>query len=104
MNFPVSYHSHCVVFFTGEKPIPSKGTHVEIVLSHKDVPNEWGAFIKSKSDNSLKVTITTPASIPVGKWMLKIDVVKSEDNNVNVFRYEHKDPVYILFNPWCQRK
>lgn len=97
MNFQKSHFCRL-----GKSPLPTKGTHVEFILSAEDKANEWGGYIKSQSGNALHLVITTPASIAVGKWSLKIDVVKREDTSVKVFRYEHKDPIYMLFNPWCK--
>ncbi|XP_053402717.1 hemocyte protein-glutamine gamma-glutamyltransferase-like [Mercenaria mercenaria] len=85
-----------------KSPKPSRGTHVEFILSDRDVPKEWGAFVKSKDGNTLSLVVNTPPSCAVGKWQLKIDVVKRSENNVDVFRYTHATPIYILFNPWCK--
>ncbi|KAH3768652.1 hypothetical protein DPMN_169872 [Dreissena polymorpha] len=88
------------VFQFGSRPLPTKGTHVEFILSADDVKGEWGGWISGEADNALTVEITTPPTAFVGKWSMKIDVVKRSDTSINVYRYEHKDPIYILFNPW----
>ncbi|KAH3768656.1 hemocyte protein-glutamine gamma-glutamyltransferase-like [Dreissena polymorpha] len=90
------------VFQFGSRPLPTKGTHVEFILSADDVKGEWGGWISGEADNALTVEITTPPTAFVGKWSMKIDVVKRSDTSINVYRYEHKDPIYILFNPWCK--
>ncbi|XP_060601328.1 annulin-like [Ruditapes philippinarum] len=91
-----------LVFEFGKRPSTPKGSYVEFILSAKDVPKEWGAYIKSDSNGWLTVVVTTPPTCAVGKWTMKIDVVKKKDNKSVVFRYVHKDPIYILFNPWCK--
>ncbi|XP_060561323.1 hemocyte protein-glutamine gamma-glutamyltransferase-like isoform X2 [Ruditapes philippinarum] len=91
-----------IVFQFGKNPRPSVGTHAEFILSEKDKPKQWGAYINSKEGNSLNLVLNSSPSCPVGKWSLKIDVVKRAENSVEVFRYTHTDDIYILFNPWCK--
>ncbi|XP_041375414.1 protein-glutamine gamma-glutamyltransferase K-like [Gigantopelta aegis] len=91
-----------LIFQAGENPMPSKGTHVEFVLSDKDEPKKWGAWITRQNGDYLQVTIMTPSNCYVGKWELKVDVVKKIDNKHSIFRYSHRDPIYLLFNPWCK--
>ena len=88
----------------GKKAKKTKGSKIEFLLSADDVPKEWGAFIKSNSDGWLTIEVTTPPKCPVGKWQMKIDVVKKKNpkDKPTKYRYEHKDPIYILFNPWCK--
>ena len=82
--------------------MPSRGSHVEFVLSAQDDPQEWGALILSQTENSLKLKVMTPPTCPVGRWKLKIDVVKKEDTGTTVYRYNYVGRIYILFNPWCK--
>ncbi|KAK7115372.1 hypothetical protein V1264_001249 [Littorina saxatilis] len=93
-----------LVFEIGDQPKPSKGTHVEFILSDKDVKGEWGAAIKDPSSNKtvINIAVFTPPDCIVGVWKFKVDVVKKTDNRTSVFRYNHKDPIYMLFNPWCR--
>ncbi|XP_067649518.1 annulin-like [Haliotis asinina] len=90
------------VFQAGGKPTPSKGTHVELILSDKDEPKEWGAKIKKQNGQVLTVTVFTPPTCFVAKWNFKLDVIKKKDDKKVIFRYNHKDQIYILFNPWCR--
>ncbi|XP_045200578.2 annulin-like [Mercenaria mercenaria] len=90
------------IFEFGKKPLPSKQTRQELMLSDEDLPGKWGAVIKSKVGNWLNIAVFTPPDCAVAKWSLKIDVVKRKDNKVTVHRYQHSDPLYILFNPWCK--
>ncbi|WAR13579.1 TGMH-like protein [Mya arenaria] len=91
-----------IVFEFGKRPIPNRGTHVEIILSDEDSANEWGAWIESSKDNVTSLQIMTSPKIAVGKWKLSVDVVKRDQTSVTVYRHAHKDPIYILFNPWCK--
>ncbi|XP_052816725.1 hemocyte protein-glutamine gamma-glutamyltransferase-like isoform X2 [Mya arenaria] len=91
-----------IVFEYGKCPLASKGTRVELILSDKDVANEWGAWIESSKDALTSLQIVTPPTLVIGKWKLKIDVIKREDAKETTYRYVHKDPIYILFNPWCK--
>ncbi|XP_070173443.1 hemocyte protein-glutamine gamma-glutamyltransferase-like [Littorina saxatilis] len=91
-----------LVFEIGDDPKPSKGTHVEMILSDKDEEGEWGASIQKVNGKILIVKVFTPPTCFVGVWKFKVDVVKRKDENATVFRYNHKDPIYILFNPWCR--
>ncbi|XP_005095513.2 protein-glutamine gamma-glutamyltransferase K [Aplysia californica] len=91
-----------IVFEAGENPSPTKGTDVQFILSDVDKPKEWGAKILRQQGNTLTVTLFTPPTCYVGKWNLKLDVVKKDNSDVNIYRYEHKAPIYILFNPWCR--
>lgn len=89
----------------GDSPLPSKGTLVELVLSDRDLPKQWGAKIKHVQGELLNVTIIVPATCYVGKWKLKIDVIKRKpDERMKIYRYQHKQPIYVIFNPWCKGK
>uniref|UniRef100_A0A0B7A7F1 protein-glutamine gamma-glutamyltransferase n=1 Tax=Arion vulgaris TaxID=1028688 RepID=A0A0B7A7F1_9EUPU len=91
-----------LVFEAGDKPLTSKQTHVEFILSDDDKPKEWGAKIVSTENATITIDVYTPPTCFVGKWAFSIDVVKKEGSDVNVFRYLHRDPIYIIFNPWCK--
>ncbi|CAG5134108.1 unnamed protein product [Candidula unifasciata] len=91
-----------LVFEAGNKPLASKRTYVEFILSDEDIPNNWGAKIVSRQGNTLTIDVFTPSTCFVAKWAFKIDVVKKENTDVSVYRYNHKNPIYILFNPWCK--
>ena len=91
------------IFILGNKSSEIKDSKVEFDLSAKDVPKEWGAYVVSEADDWLTIVITTPPTCAVGKWKLKIDVVKKKSSDKSVvFSYVHKDPLYLLFNPWCK--
>ncbi|KAK6174756.1 hypothetical protein SNE40_017973 [Patella caerulea] len=91
-----------LVFLAGNEPLPSKQTHVEFVLSDVDLPKQWGAKVVRQDRSTLRVSIFTPPTCYVAKWKFKIDVVKKADQKTAIYRYNHRDPIYILFNPWCK--
>ncbi|KAH9495958.1 hypothetical protein Btru_013865, partial [Bulinus truncatus] len=91
-----------VVFEVGDSPLISKGTSVEFILSDDDKPKEWGAKIVSQQGKVLTLEIFTPPTCLVGKWKLKLDVVKKDNTTVAIYRYEHTNSIYVLFNPWCK--
>ncbi|WAR12501.1 TGMH-like protein, partial [Mya arenaria] len=76
-----------LVFEYGKSPVASKGTRVELILSDKDVTNEWGAWIESSKDALTSLRIMTPPKLVIGKWKLKIDVIKREDTKQTTYRY-----------------
>ncbi|KAK6174754.1 hypothetical protein SNE40_017972 [Patella caerulea] len=89
-----------LVFQAGKAPIESKKTHVELVLSEK-VSNQW-ANVVEQDGSTLRISILTPSNCYIAKWKLKIDVVTKTDGATTIYRYNHRDPIYILFNPWCK--
>ncbi|XP_064598835.1 hemocyte protein-glutamine gamma-glutamyltransferase-like [Liolophura sinensis] len=92
-----------LIFEFGDNPLPGKGSLVELILSDEDHPNEWGAKVKKTDGGITEVTIFTPSVCPVGKWRLKIDIIRQDDKTKkSLFRYTHPLPIYILFNPWCK--
>lgn len=60
----------------------------------------WTAIVQSARDMVVDIEITPPANVIIGDWIMDIDSkIRSENDNTG-FRYTHRDPVYILFNPW----
>jgi transglutaminase 1 len=85
---------------TGDQPLPSKETYVDVILSDKDLPKQWGAKIASTTGNTLSITVFTPPTCFVGKWSFSVDAIKKDKEKSKVFRYKHPEPIYMLFNPW----
>ena len=50
--------------------------------------------------------IRSPANCTVAKWKLSVDTrVKMSDGNMGrLYRFQQPDPLYIIFNAWCQGK
>ena len=85
--------------------MPSRGTHVSVVLSDKDVPGEWGAKIKNQSTNQLTIGITTPSDCLITKWKFRVDIIrKDNDGNTTVVKSKRKEAVYTVCNPWNKGK
>ncbi|GFO37575.1 hemocyte protein-glutamine gamma-glutamyltransferase-like [Plakobranchus ocellatus] len=92
-----------LVFEAGENPNSINGTYVEFMLSDRDFPRQWGAKILSDQGTYLIVSVMTPPTLYVGKWDFSVDVVEKDDSSgVDVYKYEHDDPIYVIFNPWCK--
>ena len=45
--------------------------------------------------------IQSAPNCPVAKWKMKVDTQTGTDDDT-IQRYTHKQPIYILFNPWCK--
>ena len=82
--------------------MPTRGTHVEFMLSDKDDPGKWNALILSQQDNLLRLKIMTPPECAVGIWNFVFEVVKRDDKETVVYRHTPTSKIYILFNPWCK--
>ncbi|KAK3769509.1 hypothetical protein RRG08_027078 [Elysia crispata] len=91
-----------LVFEAGDNPKSVNGTYVEFILSEEDLPKQWGAKIVSQEGTKLIISVLTPPTLYVGKWELSVDTVKKADNSVAVYKYGHNQPIYIIFNPWCE--
>ena len=74
------------------------------MLSDKDLPKKWGAKVLSNEGNSLKIRIFTPPKAIVAKWNFHVDAIVKKADEQKVFRYNHHDHIYMLFNPWCSGK
>ena len=71
-------------------------------MSDADISGEWGAKIDNQADKTLDITVFTPPDCFVGKWDIKVHTVKQRDKKTVVFKYNHKERFYMLFNPWCR--
>lgn len=71
-------------------------------LSDEDFPNEWGAKIESCDENSIVLQVYTPSNCVIGHWDFSVESFLQDEDGSKVFRYEHQEPIYILFNPWCR--
>jgi transglutaminase 1 len=89
----------------GKNPNPARGTQVELFLSSHSGHNAggWGINIEASDGASVSLSVSAPPTCLVGKWYLKVDLLKEGGNTRNnMKRYDHKDPIYILYNPWCK--
>ncbi|KAJ4442291.1 hypothetical protein ANN_12159, partial [Periplaneta americana] len=85
-----------------EKPNYGQGTLIAVPLLAKGAESgtAWNAVLESSNENVIRVKITPAADAIVGQWKMDIDTKLKNDGAVS---YSHKDPFYILFNPWCRQ-
>lgn len=85
-----------------EKPNYGQGTLIAVPLLAKGAESgtAWNAVLESSNENVIGVKITPAADAIVGQWKMDIDTKLKNDGAVS---YSHKDPIYILFNPWCRQ-
>ena len=95
--------------FSGSKPRESKGTRIIIPIpsneqTDKDHPNCWSAKCNTNHENFVIFNVRSPANCTVAKWRLSIDtrVIMSDGNMWRLYRFQQSDPLYIIFNAWCQ--
>ncbi|XP_033726364.1 hemocyte protein-glutamine gamma-glutamyltransferase-like [Pecten maximus] len=92
-----------IIFQTGDKPQPTKGTLVEMNLSDADLSKQWGAKLVKRSDNDLQLEVMTPPACPIGRWNVKVRAVMKGGERGSISKvHSHPKPIYILFNPWCK--
>lgn len=64
----------------------------------------WSAEVKESLGKVLKLEILTAADAIIGKWRLTVHMSRTTEKNEDkqILRYKHKQPFYLLFNPWCK--
>uniref|UniRef100_A0A182NEW6 protein-glutamine gamma-glutamyltransferase n=1 Tax=Anopheles dirus TaxID=7168 RepID=A0A182NEW6_9DIPT len=86
------------------------GTETYVIVhggdDHQGQPvDDWGAVLSGSKDKpkgkvELTLSITTPSYAPIVKWNLefhcRLDTTDAKTD------FELKDPMYLLFNPWCK--
>lgn len=82
---------------TGPSPSESAKTKAVFPLSSGTSGGSWYAQLLSQTDNTLTISISSPASAPIGWYTLSLQV-SSQGNNFTL-----KLGMFILlFNPWSQ--
>ena len=68
--------------------------------------DKWAAKLVSENKGptgfDAVIDIKPPATVAIGEWSLKVDTKTKLDGKTKIYRYEHPDDFYMLFNPWCQ--
>ena len=107
----LSISSPFLFIFVGSRPRESKGTRIIIPIlnseqTDKDHPCCWSAKCNKNYENFVTFNIRSPANCTVAKWRLSVDTrVKLSDGNMGrLYRFQQPDPLYIIFNAWCQGK
>lgn len=86
------------VFTLGDKP--TMDTQGSVFLRRDAVPDKhgWSAKLTNVEDNTLSFELSTPVSLPVGNWALRV-VTRLKNTQARVI-YDFDQDIYILFNPW----
>ncbi|XP_071959705.1 coagulation factor XIII A chain-like [Antedon mediterranea] len=81
----------------------SDGTLVPIPIVKESNKISWNAIIKSIENCCLTLMIWCPVEALVGRYKLMMKTrVQREGLPERVFIYEQEEPIYVLFNPWCE--
>ncbi|XP_060077070.1 hemocyte protein-glutamine gamma-glutamyltransferase-like [Ylistrum balloti] len=100
--FDQEHHELKLIFETGDNPLPTKGTQVELILSDVDQEAQWGAKILEQKDMTLTLEVITPPCCIIGRWSLKVRTLKKANLQPSHNSFNFPQPIYILFNPWCK--
>ncbi|XP_051701147.1 protein-glutamine gamma-glutamyltransferase E isoform X1 [Oryctolagus cuniculus] len=82
---------------TGPYPSESTGTKAVFPLSSGTGRGGWSAVLKGSSDNILTITLSSPASAPIGWYTLNMQI--SSQGTVSSLKL---GTFILLFNPWLQ--
>ena len=90
------------LIFSGKRPQESKGSLVRVAIHDNLTPTKWGMQVKAASGNTVRLSIMSPANAITGQYEVFIETkYKDSSGEILTSRYQHKEPVYILFNAWC---
>ncbi|XP_071448143.1 annulin-like isoform X2 [Hetaerina americana] len=91
-------------------PVLAKGSMSDDELSHMNMVSTgtgssvpWKAEVDAKNtgDSMIKIEVTPSADTMIGMWKMDIDTkLKGAGDAVS---YSCPHPIYILFNPWCEK-
>lgn len=92
---------------SGGLPDISEATHGVLDVGETDRPTSeatrWSGRIVQQRETCIELEIHIPVDCAIGEWSVCVDTRTSlENRKTNIFRYEHPDSIYILFNPWCK--
>ncbi|XP_050674600.1 hemocyte protein-glutamine gamma-glutamyltransferase-like [Leptidea sinapis] len=87
-----------LVFTLGDKP--SMDTQGSMYLKYDSVPDihSWSAKLLDVQENTLSFVVSTPVTLPVGCWTLRV-VTRQKSSPARQI-YDFEQDIYILFNPW----
>lgn len=92
-------HKISLVFSVKDATNPNFGNNTLVgVCVGLEPVNGWSASVICTTDKDVTLTVTTSPSAVVGEWQVEADI-KSEGKNHS---YTCPEPIYLLFNPWCQ--
>nr|XP_020864934.1 LOW QUALITY PROTEIN: protein-glutamine gamma-glutamyltransferase Z [Phascolarctos cinereus] len=100
LNFDRPFHAATdkVIFTaeTGPQPTESLGTKVRFVPSKARDANHWSVFDFSTYENSLQVSLSSPAHAIIGRYLLKVEISQPSGQAKSFQLGEF----ILLFNPW----
>ncbi|XP_041376648.1 hemocyte protein-glutamine gamma-glutamyltransferase-like [Gigantopelta aegis] len=112
LDRPYDKHSHHlnIVFKTGERPLPSKGTFAVCTLNEKaecitdSGGHCWGVRLVTQDAYCITVAVYSPPDCPIGEWeMIVKTVVRGQTGSEEAtWYYECPEDITILLNPWCK--
>ncbi|XP_074068010.1 protein-glutamine gamma-glutamyltransferase 2 [Macrotis lagotis] len=82
---------------TGPHPNEAEGTKAKFALTDSLQEGTWTASVVGQEDNKLSLTISPPASAPVGFYKLSMETFTGSHNKTSSIT-----SFVLLFNPWCQ--
>lgn len=93
-----------VILDVGETPVVSKGTSVVLNFEKGTRARHWSAAKADKEETgeTLNLRILSPPTALIGKWRLRVEskLRNPEGEGREVLKYEHKHPIYLIFNPY----
>ncbi|XP_055935337.1 annulin-like isoform X1 [Argiope bruennichi] len=106
--FDASKDILCLVFTLKGANSPSYSQNTEVLIpvvledEKEKVPAPWEAKVLEAETKTLTLEVTPAPNCIVGEWILEVDSRLKDDKNAPDFRYKVNDPIFILFNPWCE--
>lgn len=82
---------------------PSSGNSTLIVLAPSDkiIDDHWTISKNNANASKVEFTVNTSANTSVSSWKIEIDTKTMLTGAAK--SYKCSDPIYILFNPWCEK-
>ncbi|XP_030740366.1 protein-glutamine gamma-glutamyltransferase Z [Echinops telfairi] len=94
-SFPLQANT-AFVAETGPEPTELLGTRATFSLTQAQQGNAWSAFDFTLNQNSLQVSLFTPANAVIGPYTLKIQLSQDRGHSVTYL----VGTFILLFNPW----
>ena len=90
----------------GDNPRISKNTSIRLNPKKGLKKGHWSAGLKVTEVKQVEVEVLTSSDSIIGKWRLtvKTSCTTADRETKMILKYQHKEPVYLLFNPWCKGK
>lgn len=87
-----------LVFTLGDKP--QMDTQGSVFMRRDAIPEKhsWYAKIVDVQEDTVSFEVSTPVSLPVGCWALRV-VTRLKSSQAREI-YDYDQDLYILFNPW----